>query len=509
MYIRSACAIKTFGQILTRHQEESGGIVDIEDLKRDPIQVVNSVVYGVEVYCVLAHGFNDFEIGHEAREKIKEKLSKLAPKWLDALNEMPNLAEFKKRFDMEERHLITRIECRLYADLQTEPVLCCDFFAAYVRSLELMTSISHFPEGDARSNKAIPIAIQLCPVEVLVNPTWGIHNTVKYGDLDEVLTERCCTIFAELNRVVLRTQDAIISSELNSAIKDALSKFPHWISHYISNLLESVPQKVLNHRLDDDVEEVFEIVEAENHPLFEPRQLEQWLHFKLAEMEVMDSMGSRIGMGIQLVTSQVEFGEQPVLEPRKKYSVVLYVSPLDDVTDAILLAMEFCVENDDVLEEAKCLYCKQPWHTIHWKRKTVLDKIDEMARYVDRNKDILNNVDFVVCQAASKVLQCNYYVFDNDQHASYQLHRLPYPPTGLRLFLQDNRNSKGSKHSSVSIRVEWDYEELGIPCTFLLQSRLTGSLDSWNQQRTVISKSDRISSRNSSGGGDEHWTRRI
>ena len=138
----------------------------------------------------------------------------------------------------------------------------------------------------------------------------------------------------------------------------------------------------------------------------------------------MDSMGSRIGMGIQLVTSQVEFGEQPVLEPRKKYSVVLYVSPLDDVTDAILLAMEFCVENDDVLEEAKCLYCKQPWHTIHWKRKTVLDKIDEMARYVDRNKDILNNVDFVVCQAASKVLQCNYYVFDNDLHASYQLHRL-------------------------------------------------------------------------------------
>ena len=467
--------------------EDSRRILDFETLKRDPIQVVTSVVYGAEVYCVLAHAFNDFETDHEARQKIKEKLPKLATKWLDALNEMQDLAEFKKRFDMEERRLITRIKCRLYADLQTEPVLHCDFFAAYVRSLELMINISHFPKEDARSSKPIPIAIQLCPVEVLVNPTWGFHNTVKYRDLDEVLTERCCTIFAELDRVIVRT-NKILSSKLNSAISDDLKTFRYEIIRYKSYiLLENVPGKVRNHLSGDDVEEVVETVEeAENHLLFKPRHLEQWLNFKLAELEMMESMNSRTGIGIQLVTSQVELGEQPVPVPQKKYSVLLYVPPLDDLTQAFLLAMEDCVETYNVLEEAKFLYCKQPWHTIHWKRITVLDKIDELARYVDRNKDILNNVNFVVCQTKNRnVLQCNYYVFDNDQQASYQLHRLPDPPTGLRVYLQDNRNSKRAKNSSVSIRVEWDYEELGIPCTFILQSRLKGSLDSWNQQRTV------------------------
>ena len=125
---------------------------------------------------------------------------------------------------------------------------------------------------------------------------------------------------------------------------------------------------------------------------------------------------------------------------------------------------------------------KRPWYTNqHKERKIVLDKAGE------RNKCILNQVQFVVCQTKGrKALQCNYYVFDNnDKQARYELRRLPDPPSGLRIYLQANRNSKKSKISSLSIRVEWDYGELGVPCTFVLQSQLKGTSEFSIQQRTV------------------------
>ena len=238
---------------------------------------------------------------------------------------------------------------------------------------------------------------------------------------------------------------------------------------------------------NDDV--AYTAYTAEKHPLFSPRQLEKWLNFKLAELEMMDSMENRTGMGIQLITFQVELGEQPVLAPQKKYSAVLYVPPLDDFTRAALKAMQKCRYDPSryfLLVKEKFAKGTQPWHTIHRKRKTVLDKIGELTRYVERNKDMLNNVNFTVCQTKSRnVLQCNYHVFDNVSHESYQLHRLPDPPTGLRIYRQSNRNSKKAKTCSFSIRVEWDYEELGVPCTFVLQSRLKGSLEFRIQQRTV------------------------
>ena len=323
-------------------------------------------------------------------------------------------------------------------------------------------------------------------MKVLADPTWGVDNKEFYVDIDKKLTNRWCKLFVELNRLVVRT-NKIESSKANWAISSTLGEFLNVVFHYHGFLQEILCRNVdLFRSIGDDEDVVGFANTAENHPLFNPRQLDQWLNFKSAELEMFHSMVCRIGMGI-LFCGLFKLGEQPTM-PRKKYSLVLYVPPLDDFTHAALKAMQkFAYDPYRYfsLKKEKSTDCRQPWHTIQRRREIVLDKIDELVRYVERNKDILNNVNFIVCQSKNRnVLQCNYYVFDNENLATYQLHRLPDPPTGLRIYRQVNRNRKRAKMCSFSIRVEWDYEELGVPCTFLLQYRLKGSFNSWNQQRT-------------------------
>ena len=469
--------------------------VNIQELiEAHLIHVVTSVCYGAEIYCVLAHGFDDVETDQETRQKIEQKLSNLATKWLEALNELQDLEEFKKRFDKEERHLISRVKCRLYAD---EPVHHCDFFASYKLSLELMNNIFKIPEENADGNSRIaPMAIKLCPLKVLANPIWGVDNTVTYYDVDRELTESCCAIFAGLNRVIVRTKNILNSNELSklSAISDAMEEFLNLIFHYIESLQVELREHVelcrlgCANQLNNDVETIADA--AENHRLFSPRQLDQWLNFKLTELEMLDSMEKRTGTGVQLICGQIKLGQQPELPtPNKKFSVLLYVPPLDDLTHFALKSMDKCARDPSryfALKKEKLTDCKQPWHTIHRKKKIVLDKIGELTRHVERNKNILNDVNFIVCQTKSrKLLQCSYHVFDNVSQSSHQLNRLPDPPTGLRIYRQVNRNSKKAKMCSFSIRVEWDYEELGVPCTFVLQSRLKGSSEFRIQQKTV------------------------
>ena len=90
--------------------------------------------------------------------------------------------------------MITRVKCRLYAAAYSRPVLHCDYFAAYERSLDLMNNIFKIPEEAAAGSSPgpIPITIQLCPMKVLVYPTWGADNKIIYDDVDKKLTKRFC-----------------------------------------------------------------------------------------------------------------------------------------------------------------------------------------------------------------------------------------------------------------------------------------------------------------------------
>ena len=184
----------------------------------------------------------------------------------------------------------------------------------------------------------VPIAIRLCPMKVLADPTWGVANKEFYVDIDKKLTNRWCKLFAELNRLVVRT-NKIESSKANWAISSALGEFLNLVFHYHGSLQEILCRNVdLFRSIGDDEDVVGFANTAENHPLFNPRQLDQWLNFKSAELEMFHSMVCRIGMGI-LFCGLFKLGEQPMM-PQKKYSLVLYVPPLDDFTHAALKAMQ-------------------------------------------------------------------------------------------------------------------------------------------------------------------------
>ena len=94
-----------------------------------------------------------------------------------------------------------------------------------------MTNIFLIPKDGTRSSRAIPIAIKLCPMKVLANPTWGVANKEIYVDIDKKLKNRLCKIFAELSRVIVR-RNKIESSKPNSAISRALGDFQNVIFHY-------------------------------------------------------------------------------------------------------------------------------------------------------------------------------------------------------------------------------------------------------------------------------------
>ena len=62
---------------------------------------------------------------------------------------------------------------------------------------------------------------------------------------------------------------------------------------------------------------------------------------------------------------------------------------------------------------------------------------------------------------------------------------MPSPPSGLRIVHPVTRAAKKAKKSFSSITVKWNYEDLGFPCNFTVQSRQKGTLDPWVSCKTT------------------------
>ncbi len=124
--------------------------------------VVVGVFYGAEAYCVLT---NDPD-GDESIKRICP--CKFTRKWENSLEEGRDLTEFKEQFDKEERQFLNRMNCRMYADFQTEAVRECSIFEAYKQCLILIDQV----QNSNKENKSltVPIAVLLCPIKVILNP---------------------------------------------------------------------------------------------------------------------------------------------------------------------------------------------------------------------------------------------------------------------------------------------------------------------------------------------------
>lgn len=112
-------------------------------------------------------------------------------------------------------------------------------------------------------------------------------------------------------------------------------------------------------------------------------------------------------------------------------------------------------------------------------RKQVMDKIDELARHVEMNKDFESRVHYFIIPDK---YGGRYSVYRNEKLLKKNLNSLPGRPTALRpAGVTKNHNNTSS------LRLEWNFKDRGFrgfPCSFLIQHRVQETCDSWTEQRT-------------------------
>ena len=389
-------------------------------------------------------------------------------------------AEFKEEFNSEEYQLGRNLNCRLYVNLQ--PVSNCSLFDSFNHCKQLVEEMKK-----CNDEKAVPIEIVLCPLKTIMGTVGKFRNLFEYRDVNSALVNRCSLLWDKLDCVV---------TETNSV---SLRPFQEVVIKYQELLRESLKARVLDVRCnrDSDDREVESVVNtAENHPLFSPSQLNQWLRYKKGEMELVEIMASLDG--VSFFASKNQLDEKLASSASKKHFLVLCVPPLDEKNKKILEAMRHFVDNsngfmevdqmDDYEIDDQVRNDRIPWHMIQRKRNHVLDKIRELAHHVEINKEISTRVEFVVafCES-SKRFGCCYSLYEDGNLLKDNLRRLPIPPTGLLIHLPVEEGVKKPKLSFWPIRVEWKYEDLGYPCRFLVEHRERGKFweNSWQQLRTT------------------------
>jgi energy-coupling factor transporter ATP-binding protein EcfA2 len=450
-----------------------------------PTHVVVGVTYGAEAYCVLTQEVGeeaDEDAREEAEEKLseiaqkmeeaEEKLSEIAQKMEEALNEKQELNEFKEQFD--DKKQLTRVKCRLYADLQSSAFRKCSVFDAYKNCLKLIDQV--------QKRKAVPIAVLLCPLTCLMGKIKG-----GYQDVDDDLIVRCGRIWDELERVGAKLDS--IRTSIKKEFRPSLRQFEDALGKYKELLKKSWKNGVVKARENGDENEIEKAANiAETHPLFKPTRLERWLRYKQAESEMAGKM-----KGVSDITF---FANRKSLEKElaesfdKRHALVLSVPPLDEKTNEILVDMKDYVDNytkltsvdddDDNTDEDDEDDDKIPWHIIQRKQKPVLKKIRELADHVNKNKHLTDQVPFCITFGSGN--GCRYSVYEDGNVLKDNLGRLPGPPTDLRIAdVQENRKNK-----KLNVRLEWNYEDPGFPYSFMVEYQYDDSfIESWTQKKTA------------------------
>jgi hypothetical protein len=401
------------------------------------------------------------------------------------LNDKQDLNEFKEQFD--DKKQLTRVKCRLYADLQSSAVRECSVADAYKNCLKLIEQVQQKTEFE--KSKAAPIAVRLCPLKFLMGKTGGVP--FEYQDVDDDLIARCGRIWDELERVGAKL-DSIRTSIKKGIIRPSLRQFEVALGKYKELLEKSWKNGVVKARENGDENEIEKAAKiAETHPLFKPTRLERWLRYKQAESEMA---GKLTGVpGITFFANRKSFENELADSFDKKHALVLSVPPLDEKTNKILADMKDYVEtyaklasveraDDDTEEDDEDDEDdeKLPWHMIQRKRKQVLEKIRELADHVNKNKHLTDQVHF--CITFGSGIGCQYSVYEAANVLKGKLSRLPGPPTDLRIAdVQENRKSK-----KLNVRLEWNYEDPGFPYSFMVEYQLDdSSSESWTQKKTA------------------------
>ena len=378
--------------------------------------VVVSVVYGAQMFCVFAQDVKGKEEDEQVRKVTQEKLAKILKRFQVAFDSQLNLEKFKQEFSKEEKHELADLKCRLYMDFKVEPVNECNLFDAYQYCVDFRRNISEewpyrYGPIDVNKFKGVPIAIQLCPLQVLLPPftTGGLVWFGKFRDVKVKLLNRCCRILVNLKRVVSRAEKmfAVVNTEETCP---ALRDFVYLVSKYQHFLQEDLKKAIVlarkgDHYLADD--DVISIVnKARNHPLFKTSRLEQWIDTKEAEKNIMDLIFSKVGTTAVVLADASQLTEHV----NNKCSLVLTVPPLDERTNETLNAMKKSF--DENFPFWPSTNGGKPWHFVKSKIMLVLNYLKELVALVERNKEEPRQF-IVTFGEIGKPFGCSYSVYEN------------------------------------------------------------------------------------------------
>ena len=231
--------------------------------------VIIGIVYGAEAYCILTKDFNKAD--PNSREDAEEFLSKISSKMENALEEFQDVADFKEKLTREEKLLANRLKCRLYSDLQTQPVRECGVFEAYKYCLKLINRIKN---SDGRKNPAVPVSVILFPLkDISKSPE---RKSLQFRDVNSELVDRCCRIWTEYEQV--KAQAIAIQSTSSFINRASIRQFIKIVERFQELVKKQWKDRVLHARLnededDSDVEKT--VIIAETHPQFKVSRLKQ------------------------------------------------------------------------------------------------------------------------------------------------------------------------------------------------------------------------------------------
>ena len=454
------------------------GPVKRQKTKQKATHVITGIVYGAEAYCVFTQDFD--EADPNSREDAEENLAKISSKMENALENSKDVTNFKEQLTRKEIKLLANsLKCRLYADLQTQPVRECSVFDAYKYCFKLIKQVKN---ADVERNATVPLFFLLSS---LISTSAEIKS-LQLRDVNAGLVERCCRIWTEFEQLNAQADAIPTDSKFKRA---TLCQFHEIVERFQTLVKNKWKDGVIKARQnedgeDDEVEKAITI--AETHHLFKVSRLKRWLQFKKAEFEMAATIKGINGIIFLADKTQLE---KKLTDSIGKFTLVLSIPSLDEKTSEILSAMKEYVENyseltavddgDDLDEDGL------PWHVDTIKRKLIMDKISEMSEHANKNTHMTQVQFFVAPEEKGRKFECHYSVYQADNLLKDNVSKLPIPPTRLRIQTVVLGGPKRPKLSTVPIKLTWHYEDLGYPCTFLVKYRPNDDGDgNWKQQKT-------------------------
>ena len=490
-------------QTLVCRAKSRGDILDLETLisqnkphlhcskEDEATHVVVGVFYGAEVYCVLS---NDLDDDEELRDKI---LHKFTTEWKNSLEQSQDLIQFQEKFDKKEKQQLIQIKCRIYSDLPAESVReDTNVFDAYKRCLILIDQV--------QNSGLVPIAVLLCPLDVIMGPTLQM----KCYDIDADLVSRCYRVIEKLNRIRFKVD--VLLSEVKLVHRPRLRRFADAIVKYQEVFKKNLKDAVVEARKSNDMEQLEKIVQvSENHLLFRPSRLKRWLYYEEAEIEMTEKFVNGTERINFVADADVNFDPKPVQD--KKYALLLCVPSLNEMKVTFIDNMENWVgknnsmvnmklddEDDDYSQDGDTSEDEEEkdgisFQHVEFRRRILQWKLKELTDHIRRNKGIENRIQFLLTndryqETLPCYLLCDYT--DDDENPSRTLwFQLPKPPTNLRISPEATSKTKKAKTPSGSVSIEWDQPDdqdqmKSYPYYYVLEFRPKGSTDYWERKKT-------------------------